>query len=910
MTAKWLLITIIFTTFNFFTINAQDYFQQANDAFESKDFKNSLINYKKAFLENKNDREKQIQTTFKIAESYRFLDLTIDAEIWYKRAIMLEYPDPIVHYYYAEMQRKNSKFDDAINEYEKYSDLTGDKQKTKNEIEQCIAEANTLKKNKEQENNANVAQNTSSKSDKAKISENNKYQKFDVKEQKQITKYDEEVQIVWQIDSSLNKINEIKKTGTKNELIKAYTDVAKLQYSSGNYSGAIESFTNSLKANEEINDKSGASTALLNIGVANYSGYRYDDAISSFKKSLEIKEELKDNEGVSKLLYRIGSVYFDKKDYSKAKEYFEQILESEEKTNNPEKIAASSNNLAIMLYEMKDFEKSIEYLEKSIDISTKSSNQKEISISLNNIGNIKFEMQNYDEAIEYYEKSLNIKEKIDYKKGLAITFHNIGNAYSKINKNDLALEYYNKCEKLTTENSFFDIMYNNYVALSDAYTTKGNCQLAFENYKLADQYRQFAVNIGQHKQISEFQNKFDKDLNPDEISLLTEELTRQRLLMKELNEKREMELELKNLELSNKESEIAMQKTQKYASFAGLILLVAIAFLLFRGYKEKKKQNEIINQKNKELEQQKEEIIVQRDLVTEQKDHIELIHHELTDSIHYAERIQTAVLPSMDKIFSSLQDCKIQSSNFFILFKPRDIVSGDFFYFEKKKDILLFAVSDCTGHGVPGAFMSMLGISFLNEIVSKEHIETPAEVLNHLREYIIKSLRQKGRSGEQKDGMDINFIAYNSVSKELQFAGANNPLWIVSEPEIEIQIENDNKQERISIIDGVNAKLTEIKADKMPVAIYEKMDSFTNHKVQLTEGMKIYLSTDGFSDQFGGPSGKKFMSKNLKKIILDNNKTPFDKQKNILDNIIEEWKAFNNNIVEQTDDITIMGFKI
>jgi len=334
--------------------------------------------------------------------------------------------------------------------------------------------------------------------------------------------------------------------------------------------------------------------------------------------------------------------------------------------------------------------------------------------------------------------------------------------------------------------------------------------------------------------------------------------------------------------------------------------------------KKVKERTAEINQQKEEIEAQRDEIESQRDLVTLQKNHIEEIHKEVTDSINYAKRIQEAVLP-----------ISISSREFlgehFILFRPKDIVSGDFYWFYKVNNSLIYAVADCTGHGVPGAFMSMLGISFLNEIVRKNEIVIANEVLNELRKEIINALQQKGHSGEQKDGMDMSLIVINQPPKSserlerselyhAQWAGANNPLWLVRtvtqssgllfEPEVrDTDFPNlENLEEHMN----QRFVLQEVKPDKMPIAIYEKMDSFTNHEIQLHSGDTLYLMSDGYQDQFGGPNGKKFLSKNLKQLILTNCQLPMEEQKLILEKTLDNWIGKG----EQIDDITILGLKI
>jgi len=222
--------------------------------------------------------------------------------------------------------------------------------------------------------------------------------------------------------------------------------------------------------------------------------------------------------------------------------------------------------------------------------------------------------------------------------------------------------------------------------------------------------------------------------------------------------------------------------------------------------------------------------------------------------------------------------------------------------------LLIVAVADCTGHGVPGAFMSMLGISFLNEIVRKQEVTQANRVLNELRKEVINALQQKGKTGEQKDGMDISMLVVNTETNECQWAGANNPLYIVSSTQSAV----GSRQSAVSIgtedcgLKTEDCGLIEIKGDKMPIAIYERMDEFTNHEIQLQKSDTIYLMSDGYEDQFGGPHNKKFKSKQLKELLLSNCTQPMSEQKEILEKAINEWIGTG----EQIDDITILGLKV
>ena len=280
-------------------------------------------------------------------------------------------------------------------------------------------------------------------------------------------------------------------------------------------------------------------------------------------------------------------------------------------------------------------------------------------------------------------------------------------------------------------------------------------------------------------------------------------------------------------------------------------------------YKEIKSRLELANSK---------EIIEQK--------HVEVLHQkqEITDSINYAKNIQHAILPDKKDMLKVFPDS-------FLLFKAKDIVSGDFFWFTQKEDQFLFAAADCTGHGVPGALMSMIGNSFLNEITNEKNILSPGEMLSSLRKLIVQTFKKSSGKNERKDGMDIALCSFNTKTLQLQYAGAYNPLWLFKKGEF-----------------------TEITGNKFPVGshINEVMENFTNHEVQLEKGDCIYVFTDGFADQFGGPKGKKFKYNMFKDLLVAAKGKAMEEQKSILYNAFENWKGS----LEQVDDLLIIGIRI
>lgn len=288
-------------------------------------------------------------------------------------------------------------------------------------------------------------------------------------------------------------------------------------------------------------------------------------------------------------------------------------------------------------------------------------------------------------------------------------------------------------------------------------------------------------------------------------------------------------------------------------------------------------------EKKKILESQKEKLEVQ---VAERTVELAEKNKDITDSIKYAKRIQEAMLPNLDSMLKHIPDS-------FVLYKPKDIISGDFYWFTEKNNLLFLAAADCTGHGVPGALMSMIGSTLLNEIINGKGIIKADDILFQLREGIIKSLKQTGADGESKDGMDISLCIVNKANQSLEFAGANNPLWIIRNIET-IETESESK-------------LIEIKGNKQPIGIYfGEANPFTAHTIKYNTGDVIYLFTDGYADQFGGPKGKKFKYSQLQQLILNNSSAPMRQQKENLENTIKSWKGE----LEQIDDILVIGIKL
>jgi len=319
-----------------------------------------------------------------------------------------------------------------------------------------------------------------------------------------------------------------------------------------------------------------------------------------------------------------------------------------------------------------------------------------------------------------------------------------------------------------------------------------------------------------------------------------------------------------------------------------IILIIATGWLILKwrmkaAEKEKEALEELVKERTVEIEKGRQEVEKQRDIAYKQK-------QEILDSISYAQKIQEAVLPSKEFAEDILNE-------HFIMYRPRDIVSGDFYWIKKLNNFITAVAADCTGHGVPGAFMSMLGSSFLNEIVTRRSLDNAGQILNRLRSKVKKSLHQEGKSGEQKDGMDVALLIIDTETLELQYAGAYNPLYIIRKNKKSDQNEEENKEEY---------ELIQIKADRQPIGIHLLEKEFTNHTFQLEKEDCLYSFSDGYVDQFGGETGEKFKAKRFKELLLSVQGKSMDEQKRILEQNFIKWKRD----VAQIDDVLVMGIKI
>ncbi len=577
----------------------------------------------------------------------------------------------------------------------------------------------------------------------------------------------------------------------------------------------------------------------------------YPLAMDYLIKSSTNYASLNNKRGVATASGNLGIIYTRRGEYRKAL-YAYFIDYNYFKVLGGKGFISSLLNIASTYHQLKMLDSAL-YFDK-IAIAQKGLDSLAKSSIYNNIGAVSADKGDLKTARQYITMAIN---SIDTTQQYYLAEHYmvLGAIESKSKNFVAAIASVNLALKYSKQIGVREFEKNCYTTLSQIYEEQGNTIKALEYYKIFTGVKDSLLNQENESSIKFMEAKFD-------------------------TEKKEKEIEILNIDKKLADQKIKHDKNLINAFiFGGIILLIALGLAMY-AFANKRKANKKLYSLNSEIHNQKN-LLLEKNLA-------------ITDSIQYASRIQTALLTSEDYIKKYLSD-------FFILNLPKDIVSGDFYWAYSQNEKMYFICADCTGHGVPGAFMSLLGINFLNEIVIEKKIVSPDLVLNELRKEIIQSLNKQG-SEETKDGMDCVICAIDLKNLEVQISAANNSVWIVRPPISPMQTDEKGV---LKLAPGF--KFTEIAPDKMPVGMSPKDDtSFTLKNYTLKKGDCIYMFTDGFVDQFGGPKGKKMKYKILKETILKNCNLPMNEQKQVLQKCFMDWKAN----FEQVDDVLVVGIKV
>jgi serine phosphatase RsbU (regulator of sigma subunit) len=573
----------------------------------------------------------------------------------------------------------------------------------------------------------------------------------------------------------------------------------------------------------------------------------YDSSLYYFFAAYKEHEKTGNKYAMTNIQNSIGNGYLGFGKYDRALEAFLLSNALAKKAPvNEYMIAVTSVGIGNIFLQSKKPDSALVYFQAAADYFHKLKYKSPEATCFALIGSALSDMGNKKEAIVWMEKAIIVMKEVNDLYALGETYMLLGDIKRGMGSKDQAMNYYLEGYKIHKERNAFSNLYEVCNRIADLSHEMGFDAQAYTFAQHSATYKDSIINEKAAKQVQELEAKFE-------------------------TEKKEKILALQKIELEKNNLKSEQQTVFIYLFSASTLVFLFLAFFVFRSYRQKRKANLLLERQNKEVIRKAEEINMQKSI-------IEAKNKDITDSIRYAQHIQEAILPPDDLVYELLQES-------FVLYMPKDIVSGDFYYVRKIDDRVIFAVVDCTGHGVPGAFMSVLAHSAISGVLQQQKVNSAAILLNFLADAIKETFRHHHYEASIADGMDIAVCILDRKKMNLQFAGAKNPVVWISKGKI-VEFKGDKQ-----VISGTSDKTCA---------------PFTNHVIDLNKGDSLYIFSDGFADQFGGPSGKKFKFSRLKDFLISISEMPLYQQKQKLTDEFLNWKGE----LEQVDDVCMMGVRV
>lgn len=609
--------------------------------------------------------------------------------------------------------------------------------------------------------------------------------------------------------------------------------------SSSEFKNAIKYANEALELSIKINYIKGIPKAYNSLADAYWFHSDYEKAQQYYFKAYRINDSINDRKEVAFSLYNIGWILCIQQHNYESDKYLYESLNIYESLKDTNGLLLIYNAVASYYVDRlrndvnaeKYFDSAIVYFNKGIECARLSKSYDDLGKIYGNLGDLFYQKADYNSAIFYNTKSLEIHQKTQDSSSMIITLLNMGLCEMETNKINEAIEKFNIVTAFNTRHEIKDIQVLAYNALAKSYYKLGKYKQGF------DYYERFV----------DLKEKLDKEAYSTSISNLQSTYS--------------LEKSEANVEQLKQANEIQELKNKKNTYFIFGLIVVAFIVILVAGLLFKQnKQKQLTNIQLKE----------QNHIIAEKK-------QEIDNSIQYAKGIQLAILPDVSELTNHFKES-------FVYYKPKDVVSGDFYWFGKVQDDFYCIAADCTGHGVPGALMSIIGIDKIVQAIFEKKLANPGKILSYLNQQIKKVLKQHSDASKQMDGMDIALLKFNNTMTELEFSGANRPLLLIRDK-----------------------TLIEYKADKTAIAGFTSDDQeFSTTKISLQKNDSLFIFTDGYADQFGGDTGKKFMSKNLKDLLVSVSNLTCTEQRQKIDIAFNDWKKS----YEQVDDVLVIGIKI
>ncbi|MBC7863164.1 MAG: tetratricopeptide repeat protein [Bacteroidia bacterium] len=640
-----------------------------------------------------------------------------------------------------------------------------------------------------------------------------------------------------------------KETGDKKAIITSQNNIAIIYSLQGNYNKAIDLHEKALALQKTIRDTIGAAyTCNYLANVFNYLA-DYEKALQYYEKARRIFEKRNNTTGLMQVYNNIGIVYGFIGNHDKAIEYYNLSLEVCEKTGDKKNATAALGNLGSAYQKKNEIELALKYYTQSLQAARSIGFTQAEAANLSSIGTVFQSKKDFVSALSNFKQVLQIHEKSGEKREIAQTNLRIGTLLLEQNKTDEAKACLDRSAAICKQLGVKDLLLENYSAFAGLYKRKKDFKKSYEYLGLYSELKDSVLNEEKSKNIALMQTRFDTEKKENEIASLTKD--------KAIGVLRE----------SEQKANIRKQNIVLGISLTGVLLVLVLVFIILKGYRDKKKANSLLEEKNAAILAQKK--------ILEEKNIL------VTDSIEYAKGIQETILPAIEEVLKWIPGC-------FIFYKPKDIVAGDFYWLKvgtkdegrgASDDSVFLAACDCTGHGVPGAFMSMHSFYLLERIMKEKKLKSPAQILDELNFQMKDTLHQDKKDASAKYGIDMALI---KIEKDtIEFAGARNALLVIKDKE-----------------------LTEIRADR--IYIGGSKEKFTNNILQPEKGSMLYMFTDGYADQKGGKKSEKYFSTNFRELLKEISVFSPEEQKNKLESAFEEWRGS----IEQIDDVLVIGVRI
>ena len=605
-----------------------------------------------------------------------------------------------------------------------------------------------------------------------------------------------------------------------------------------NTNTAFEYYTKALLLANKINDKKEKMSTYLSMGISNKKINKNTDALKNLLEALKIAEELKDSSIIFTININLGTIYERIKENDKAFECYRGALIINESDKNENDKAICFYKLGKLFHKVKQIDSAKKYLLATLKIHEKRNDEEGLIMDYANLGGFSFEERDFVNAEKNYHKALELGLKFKDSSRINTMYSSLGMLAEQQNKLDQAIHYFNIGLKYINKTVSRETIMHYYKRMSDVYVRQKKYKEALNAYTLYKAWGDSAFNVNEARKQTELKMNYEFE-----------------------QVQKKIEEENKAKEILSK-AELEKERLQRNYLLAGFLVISILLVITIKNYRAKEKANTILHKQKKEIEHQKK--------LVEEK------NNEISDSINYAKRIQTATIPKQSELNQFL-------TNYDILFKPKDVVSGDFYWAEKFENLVLVAVADCTGHGVPGAITSTIGSILLNEIFHVKRIYQPNLVLQELNRLVKLTLRQEENS-LANDGMDIAFCMVDKSTNTLYYSGANRPIYIITSDGLQ-----EYKPSKVSI------------GGQVPL-----IQEYNLTEIKLNVNDIIVLTSDGYADQFGGEKEKKFTTKAFKSLLNDCVNSSPEHLIKTLENSHLNWKKNH----EQTDDILVFAFRL